>query len=130
MLKTILRTFILSLVGLSLLSPSYALEDHYLCARYNKLKVKNEEKVLAVGIRKVYTDRVEVYVLGFGSPIKATLNGERVGMDLVSKRRTLRCGEETIGQMRIYDLNSFNVNTGLFEIESGGKVASTYVEIN
>lgn len=104
--------------------------DNYLCSRYNKLKVRNVEKVLAVGIRRVYTSSVSVYVLGYGTPIKVSINRIKLGTDEVSKRRVLKCGNEIVGQIRVYDLSKLGINVGEFVIESGDKKVSTYIEIN
>ena len=109
---------------------SFAVTDNYLCSKYTKLRINSEEKVLAVGIRRVYTNSVETYVIGYGPPIKAWLNNIRIGSDLISKRRTLNCNGQRVGQIRVYDLSSFNIDTGLFLIRSADKEASTYIEIN
>ena len=49
LMKKLLSTLILSFLLLFSVS-SFAETDNYLCSRYNKLKIKNVEKVLAVGI--------------------------------------------------------------------------------
>ena len=54
LMKKLLYTLLLSFLLLFSAS-SFAETDNYLCSRYNKLKIKNVEKVLAVGIRRVYT---------------------------------------------------------------------------
>lgn len=109
---------------------AHAETDNYLCSRYNKLKIRNVEKVLAVGIRRVYTSSVSVYVLGYGTPIKVSINRIKLGSDEVSKRRVLKCGNEIVGQIRVYDLSKLGIKVGEFVIESGDKKVSTYIEIN
>ncbi|HJI58918.1 MAG TPA: hypothetical protein OIL84_02835 [Succinivibrionaceae bacterium] len=129
LMKKLLSTLILSFLLLFSAS-SFAETDNYLCSRYNKLKIKNVEKVLAVGIRRVYTSSVSVYVLGYGTPIKVSLNRIKLGSDEVSKRRVLKCCNEIVGQIRVYDLSNLGVKVGEFVIESGDKKVSTYIEIN
>lgn len=107
-----------------------AYTDPYLCSKYYKLRIKNVEKVLAVGIRKVNNTSVETYVLGFGTPIHATINGAKLTDAYISKRRTLQCSGETIGHVRIYELSGLGIETGEFIIKSGDKKASTYLEID
>ena len=126
-MKKYVLTFLFTL---SLLFSFSAETDNYLCSRYNKLKVRNVEKVLAVGIRRVYTSSVSVYVLGYGTPIKVSINRIKLGTDEVSKRRVLKCGNEIVGQIRIYDLSKLGIKVGEFVIESGDKKVSTYIEIN
>ncbi len=109
---------------------TYAYTDPYLCSKYYKLRIKNVEKVLAVGIRKVNNTSVETYVLGFGTPIHATINGAKLTDAYISKRRTLQCSGETIGHVRIYELAGLGIETGEFIIKSGDKKASTYLEID
>ena len=110
---------------------SFAVTDNYLCSRYKKLNLHNEETILAVGIRRIYTASVEIYVLGFGKTITATFNGENISSDMIFKRRTIKCDDKIIGQTRIYDLSNFKADTsGLFKIQSADKEASTYVEVN
>ncbi|WP_143098562.1 hypothetical protein [Succinivibrio dextrinosolvens] len=109
---------------------AYAYTDPYLCSKYYKLRIKNVEKVLAVGIRKVNNTSVETYVLGFGTPIHATINGAKLTDAYISKRRTLQCSGETIGHVRIYELAGLGIKTGEFIIKSGDKKASTYLEID
>ena len=88
-MKKLLSTLLLSFLLLFSAS-SFAETDNYLCSRYNKLKIKNVEKVLAVGIRRVYTSSVSVYVLGYGTPIKVSLNRIKLGSDEVSKSSKMR----------------------------------------
>ncbi len=109
---------------------AYAYTDPYLCSKYYKLRIRNVEKVLAVGIRKVNNTSIETYVLGFGTPIHATINGAKLTDAYISKRRTLQCDGETIGHVRIYDLAGLGIETGEFIIKSGDKKASTYLEID
>ena len=109
---------------------AYAYTDPYLCSKYYKLRIKNVEKVLAVGIRKVNNTSIETYVLGFGTPIHATINGAKLTDAYISKRRTLQCNGETIGHVRIYELAGLGIETGEFIIKSGDKKASTYLEID
>ncbi len=109
---------------------AYAYTDPYLCSKYYKLRIKNVEKVLAVGIRKVNNTSIETYVLGFGTPIHATINGAKLTDAYISKRRTLQCDGETIGHVRIYELAGLGIETGEFIIKSGDKKASTYLEID
>lgn len=128
-MKKLLSAFLFSIL-LTFSLVSEAETDNYLCSRYNKLKVNNVEKVLAVGIRRVYTASVSVYVLGYGTPIKVSINRQKLGSDEVSKRRVLKCGNEIVGQIRIYDLSNLGIKVGEFVIESGDKKVSTYIEIN
>ena len=110
-----------------------AVTDNYLCARYKKLSgtSNNPNIILGVGIRRVYTSSIEIFVLGYGSPIKAKFNGEQISSDLISKRRTLKCDGVNVGQMRVYDLGSFGKDkSGIFKLQSADKEASTFVEIN
>lgn len=107
-----------------------AYTDPYLCSKYYKLRIRNVEKVLAVGISKVNNTSVETYVLGFGTPIHATINGAKLTDAYISKRRTLQCSGETIGHVRIYELAGLGIDTGEFIIKSGDKKASTYLEID
>jgi hypothetical protein len=109
---------------------AYAYTDPYLCSKYYKLRIRNVEKVLAVGIRKVNNTSIETYVLGFGTPIHATINGAKLTDAYISKRRTLQCDGETIGHVRIYELAGLGIETGEFIIKSGDKKASTYLEID
>ena len=109
---------------------AYAYTDPYLCSKYYKLRIRNVEKVLAVGIRKVNNTSIETYVLGFGTPIHATINGAKLTDAYISKRRTLQCEGETIGHLRIYELAGLGIKTGEFIIKSGDKKASTYLEID
>ena len=109
---------------------AYAYTDPYLCSKYYKLRIRNVEKVLAVGIRKVNNTSIETYVLGFGTPIRATINGAKLTDAYISKRRTLQCDGETIGHVRIYELAGLGIETGEFIIKSGDKKASTYLEID
>src|SRR5574344_1068364 len=125
-----MKKFLLSIALFMFANSAFAVTDNYLCSKYTKLRIKSEEKVLAVGIRRVYTNSVETYVIGYGTPIKAWLNNIRIGSDLISKRRTLNCNGQRVGQIRVYDLSSFNIDTGLFLIRSADKEASTYIEIN
>ena len=108
----------------------FAYTDPYLCSKYYKLRIRNVEKVLAVGIRKVNNSSIETYVLGFGTPIHATINGAKLTDAYISKRRTLQCDGETIGHVRIYELAGLGIETGEFIIKSGDKKASTYLEID
>lgn len=62
-----------------------AYTDPYLCSKYYKLRIRNVEKVLAVGISKVNNTSVETYVLGFGTPIHATINGAKLTDAYISK---------------------------------------------
>jgi hypothetical protein len=122
---------VLSIIFLLFFSLSCsAYTDPYLCSKYYKLRIKNVEKVLAVGIRKVNNTSVETYVLGFGTPIHATINGAKLTDAYISKRRTLQCSGETIGHVRIYELAGLGIETGEFIIKSGDKKASTYLEID
>ena len=109
---------------------AYAYTDPYLCSKYYKLRIRNVEKVLAVGIRKVNNTSIETYVLGFGTPIHVTINGAKLTDAYISKRRTLQCDGETIGHVRIYELAGLGIETGEFIIKSGDKKASTYLEID
>ena len=111
-------------------SQCFAYTDPYLCSKYYKLRIRNVEKVLAVGIRKVNNTSIETYVLGFGTPIHATINGAKLTDAYISKRRTLQCDGETIGHVRIYELAGLGIETGEFIIKSGDKKASTYLEID
>ncbi len=111
-------------------SECIAYTDPYLCSKYYKLRIRNVEKVLAVGIRKVNNTSVETYVLGFGTPIHATINGAKLTDAYISKRRTLQCSGVTIGHVRIYELAGLGIETGEFVITSGDKRASTYLEID
>ncbi|MGN1280791.1 MAG: hypothetical protein ACI4UM_02650 [Succinivibrio sp.] len=104
--------------------------DNYLCSKYRKLKVSNVDKVLAVGINRIYTGSVETYVLGYGTPIKASISGIKLGMEHISKRRTLVCDNQRVGQIRIYNLSGLGIDVGEFVIESGDKKVSTYIEID
>jgi len=88
------------------------------------------EKVLAVGIRQVNNTSIETYVLGFGTPIKATINGAKLTDAYISRRRTLQCKGITIGHVRIYEFSGLGIKTGEFIIQSGDKKASTYIEID
>ena len=125
-----IKTFILSVL-LLISTSSFAVTDNYLCSRYKKLNLHNEETILAVGIRRIYTASVEIYVLGFGKTITASFNGENISSDMIFKRRTIKCDDKIIGQTRIYDLSNFKADTsGLFKIQSADKEASTYVEVN
>ena len=108
----------------------FAYTDPYLCSKYYKLRIRNVEKVLAVGIRKVNNTSVETYVLGFGTPIHATINGAKLTDAYISKRRTLQCSGVTIGHVRIYEMAGLGIKTGEFVITSGDKRASTYLEID
>ncbi len=108
----------------------FAYTDPYLCAKYNKLRLRNVEKVLAVGIRKVNNTSVETYVLGFGTPISASINGASLTDAYISKRRTIKCNDAVIGHVRIYELSGLGIDTGEFIIKSGDKKASTYLEID
>ena len=83
-----------------------------------------------MGIRRVYTSSVSVYVLGYGTPITVSLNRNTLGSDEVATRRGLICGNELVGQIRVYDLSNLGVKVGEFVIESGDKKVSTYIEIN
>ncbi|MGN0914748.1 MAG: hypothetical protein ACI4NE_00105 [Succinivibrio sp.] len=107
-----------------------AYTDNYLCARYSKIIVRHQDKVIDVGIRRILNSSVEIYVLGFGTPIVARFNGRRISNDLINKRRTLQCSGEIVGQIREYDLSFFGDHSGLFKIKSGKLEASTYIEIN
>ena len=111
-------------------SQCFAYTDPYLCSKYYKLRIRNVEKVLAVGIRKVNNTSIETYVLGFGTPIHAAINGAKLTDAYISKRRTLQCNGETIGHVRIYELAGLGIETGEFIIKSGDKKASTYLEID
>lgn len=102
----------------------------YYCALYDKVKIRDEQKVLAVGIKQVLNDSVEVYVLGFGSPIKASINDINIGQSHIKKRRTINCSGDHVGQVRTYDLSYLDLDGGLFKLQSEDKVASTYIEIN
>lgn len=118
------------LISMCVIFNCNAYTDPYLCSKYYKLRIKNVEKVLAVGIRKVNNTSVETYVLGFGTPIHATINGAKLTDAYISKRRTLQCNGETIGHVRIYELAGLGIKTGEFIIKSGDKKASTYLEID
>ncbi|MGN0893930.1 MAG: hypothetical protein ACI4ND_02895 [Succinivibrio sp.] len=108
----------------------YADSDNYLCSKYRKLKVSNVDKVLAVGINRIYTDSVETYVLGYGTPIRVSISGLKLGMEHIIKRRTLVCDDEKVGQIRTYKLSGLGMRVGEFVLQSGDKKVSTYIEID
>mgnify|MGYP006974346002 FL=1 len=81
-----------------------------------------------VGIRKVFSDKVEIYIIGFGAPVKAKFNGVPLDSDRILKRRTIKCSSGNIGQIRIYDLRNLD-EVGYFAIESSTKSAGTYIEV-
>ena len=109
-------------------SSSFAFTDNYLCNLNDKLKNKSSEKILDVGIRKVFSDKVEIYIIGFGAPVKAKFNGIPLESDRILKRRTIKCSNGNIGQIRIYDLRNIE-EVGYFSIESSTKSAGTYIEV-
>ncbi len=113
-----------------LLCKAQAYTDPYLCAKYDKSRLRNVEKVLAVGILKVNDTSVETYVLGFGTPVKASLNRIALTDKNILKRRALQCKGVTVGHMRIYSLEGLGVETGEFVIKSGNKRAATFIEID
>ena len=120
------KSLILSLFLYS--SSSFAFTDNYLCNLNDKLKTKSDEKILDVGIRKVFSDKVEIYIIGFGAPVKAKFNGVPLDSDRILKRRTIKCSSGNIGQIRIYDLRNLD-EVGYFAIESSTKSAGTYIEV-
>lgn len=120
------KSLILSLFLYSL--SSFAFTDNYLCNLNDKLKTKSDEKILDVGIRKVFSDKVEIYIIGFGAPVKAKFNGVPLDSDRILKRRTIKCSSGNIGQIRIYDLRNLD-EVGYFAIESSTKSAGTYIEV-
>lgn len=128
-MKKLIISIILSFMPFTLCNASMVSNPYY-CALYDKVKLRNEQKVVAVGIKQIYDSSVEVFVLGFGTPIKATFKDISIGQKHILKRRTITCDGEHVGQIRIYDLSFLRLNGGLFTIKSGDKSASTYIEIN
>jgi hypothetical protein len=124
------KLFISFVIAFSFAFQANAYTDNYLCAMYEKIRIRNVDRVLAVGIRRIYQASVETYVLGFGTPIKTTINDIKLTEDNISKRRTLQCRGVTIGHVRFYELSNLGLKNGLFVIESGDKSASTYIEID
>ena len=109
-------------------SSSFAFTDNYLCNLYDKLKNKTTDKIMDVGIRKVFSDKVEIYIIGFGAPVKAKFNGIPLESERILKRRTIKCSDGNIGQIRIYNLKDLD-EVGFFSIESSSKSAGTYIEV-
>lgn len=124
------KLFITLVISLCLAFQANAYTDNYLCAMYEKIRIRNVDRVLAVGIRRVYQASIETYVLGFGTPIKTTIDAIKLTEENISKRRTLQCKGITIGHVRFYELSNLGLKSGLFVIESGDKSASTYIEID